>query len=78
MLGAAGVAALTGAVVAISVIGNPVSWAGDRWSDFKEGRFEYERGGSRLGEALGSNRYDFWRVAADEFEDSPDHRRRLG
>jgi O-antigen ligase len=72
MLGAAGVVALAGVVVAISVIGNPVSWAGDRWSDFKEGRFEYPTGGgSRLGKGLGSNRYDFWRVAADEFKDSP-------
>jgi O-Antigen ligase len=72
MLGAAGVVALAGMIVAISIIGNPVSWAGDRWSDFKEGRFEYRTGGgSRLGEGLGSNRYDFWRVAADEFKASP-------
>jgi O-Antigen ligase len=72
MLGAAGVIALAGMIVAISIIGNPVSWAGDRWSDFKEGRFEYRTGGgSRLGEGLGSNRYDFWRVAADEFKNYP-------
>ena len=72
ILGAAGVVALAGVVVAIAVIGNPVSWAGDRWSDFKEGRFEYRTGGgSRLGEPLGSNRYDCWRVAAAEFKDSP-------
>jgi hypothetical protein len=69
---AASVAALAGVVVALAVIGNPVSWANDRWQDFKGGRFEYQTGGgTRLGGGLGSNRYDFWRVAADEFKDAP-------
>jgi hypothetical protein len=62
--------ALAGIVVAVAVIGNPVSWADDRWQDFKAGE-EQEFSGSRLGGGLGSNRYDFWRVAADEFADSP-------
>jgi hypothetical protein len=69
---ATGVAALAGVVVALAVIGNPVSWANDRWQDFKGGKFEYQTGGgTRLGGGLGSNRYDFWRVAADEFKDAP-------
>jgi len=64
--------ALVGVVVAIAVIGNPASWASDRWHDFRGGRFEYQTGGgSRLGGSLGSNRYDFWRVAADEFAGAP-------
>lgn len=68
----AGVVALVGVVAALAVIGNPISWAGDRWDDFKGGKFEYEvGGGSRLGGSLGSNRYDFWRVAADEFSGAP-------
>ena len=67
----AGIAALAGAVVAISVIGNPVSWANDRWHDFKRGEFEHSFSGSRLGQGLGSNRYDYWRVAADEFTANP-------
>ena len=72
VLGAAGVAAVAGVVVVLAVIGNPVTWAGDRWHDFKAGDFEYRTGGgSRLGQGLGSNRYDFWRVAADQFESAP-------
>ncbi len=68
----AGVVALASVVVALAVIGNPVSWANDRWQDFKGGKFEYQTGGgTRLGGGLGSNRYDFWRVAADEFKDAP-------
>jgi hypothetical protein len=67
-----GVVALVGVVVALAVIGNPVTWANDRWHDFKSGKFEYQTGGgSRLGQGLGSNRYDFWRVSADEFADHP-------
>ncbi len=72
VLGAVGVAAVAGVVVVLAVIGNPVTWAGDRWHDFKAGDFEYRTGGgSRLGQGLGSNRYDFWRVAADQFESAP-------
>jgi hypothetical protein len=68
----AGVVALAGVVVALAVIGNPVSWANDRWQDFKGGKFEYQTGGgTRLGGGLGSNRYDFWRVSADEFKNAP-------
>jgi hypothetical protein len=72
VLGAVGLAALAGLVVALTVIGNPVSWAGDRWDEFKSGEFEHNpHQGSRLAQGLGSNRYDFWRVAADEFKADP-------
>lgn len=71
VLGMAGVIALAGAVVAIGVIGNPIGWAGDRWDDFKSGEFEQEFEGSRLSQGLGSNRYDFWNVAFEEFKGSP-------
>ncbi|MFL5906804.1 MAG: O-antigen ligase family protein [Solirubrobacterales bacterium] len=72
VLGATGVAALAGVVAAIAVIGSPVGWTSDRWHDFKAGKFDYQvGGGSRLGEGLGSNRYDFWRVAADDFKTEP-------
>jgi hypothetical protein len=63
-------AVLVGAVVVLAIIGNPVSWADGRWEDFKSGQAEF-KSGSQLGESLGSNRYDFWRVAADQFADSP-------
>lgn len=72
VLATAAVAALAGVVVALSVVGNPITWSSDRWHDFKAGEFEYRAGGgSRLGQGLGSNRYDFWRVAADEFTAEP-------
>ncbi|MEO8092400.1 MAG: O-antigen ligase family protein [bacterium] len=67
---AALVAAAAGVVIAISVIGNPVTWVGDQWNDFKSGQ-ENEFGESRFTSGLGSNRYDFWRVSMDEFADSP-------
>jgi hypothetical protein len=62
--------ALVAAGVALTVIGNPVSWADGRWEDFKSGQAEFESR-SQLGESLGSNRYDFWRVAANQFVDAP-------
>jgi len=71
VIGVAGVIALAGAVVAIAAVGNPVSWAGDRWDDFRSGEFEHDFEGSRLSQSLGSNRYDFWSVGFDEFKDSP-------
>jgi O-Antigen ligase len=65
-------AALAGVIVAIGVIGNPVSWAGDRWDDFKGGYSEQGFGDTRFSGDLGSNRYDFWRVVVeDQFADSP-------
>ncbi|HEX3563073.1 MAG TPA: O-antigen ligase family protein [Solirubrobacterales bacterium] len=69
--GLAWLAVLAGVIAAIAVIGNPVSWVGDRWHDFKTGNSEPVAQGSRLGQGLGSNRYDFWRVAADEFKEAP-------
>ena len=69
--GLAWLAVLVGLIAAIAVIGNPVSWVGDRWHDFKTGHSEPVAQGSRLGQGLGSNRYDFWRVAADEFKGAP-------
>jgi hypothetical protein len=66
------VVALAGVIVAIGVIGNPVSWAGDRWDDFKGGYSEQGFSDTRFSGDLGSNRYDFWRVAIeDQFADSP-------
>ncbi len=71
-LGALGVvAAVVGAIVLIAVIGNPFSWASARWDDFTKGYPAEGFGSSRLGGSLGSNRYDFWRVSADELSGSP-------
>lgn len=60
------VAAVAGVVVAVAALGDPVDWAGDRWSDFKG---DYDKGGfgsSRFSGDLGSGRYDFWRVALED------------
>ena len=63
------VAVVAGAVVFVAQVDHPVRWAGDRWVDFKTTP-EEEQGSSHLVN-LGSNRYDFWRVALDEFRDHP-------
>lgn len=65
------VAAAAGFIFAISATGNPVSWAEDRWNDFKSGEPEQGFDDSRLGGTLGSNRYDFWRVALESGMERP-------
>jgi hypothetical protein len=68
-------AALAGvvAVAAIVAVGNPSTWIGDRWEDFKSsGYAEVDRPGqTRLSGSLGSQRYDVYRVALHEFADHP-------
>ena len=67
----AAVATLAAVVVALNAIGNPVDWAHERWDDFKSGHDQQDFSASRFTGDLGSNRYDFWRVAIDQFEDHP-------
>jgi len=67
---ATGLAAFVAAVVLLVSYGNPVSQAQDAWDEFSAGQ-EFEEGSSYFGANLGSNRYDFWRVAMGEFRDSP-------
>jgi O-antigen ligase/polysaccharide polymerase Wzy-like membrane protein len=43
---------------------------GAKWRDFKGG-YPEETGGSHFSIGLGSNRYDFWRVASHEFRAHP-------
>jgi len=59
------------AVVAggLAAAGNPVTRAEKAWHSFKGGYGI--GGGNRLLSGLGSNRYDFFRVALDEFEAHP-------
>jgi hypothetical protein len=66
----ASVLILAGAIVALAAIGNPLSWAGDQWEDFTSGQAELSSE-TRFGESLGSNRYDFWQTAANQFANSP-------
>jgi O-antigen ligase len=64
-----GAAAVLGALAALVVVGNPVTRVDDAWSSFKGGYTEST--GSRLSQGLGSNRYDFYRVALNVFVDHP-------
>lgn len=67
-LGLAAIAAVAGAVVVLASPG----WVDDRWEDFKNTSYEQvESGETRFGGALGSSRYDFYRVALDEWKDHP-------
>jgi O-Antigen ligase/Tetratricopeptide repeat len=66
-------AAMLGAVVGLGgflvEVERPGDYIQDRWEAFKR-QPDYETGSSHL-VTLGSNRYDFWRVALDEFRDHP-------
>ena len=62
------VAILVGGVVAA---GNPVRRIEHGWHTFKVGYSADSTGGSRLLSGLGSARYDFYRVALDEFAAHP-------
>ncbi|MFI5009618.1 MAG: O-antigen ligase family protein [Solirubrobacterales bacterium] len=62
------VAILAGGWVAA---GNPLRRLEHGWQSFKGGYATTDRGGSRLTSGLGSNRYDFYRVALDEFAADP-------
>jgi tetratricopeptide (TPR) repeat protein len=62
------VAALAGG---LAVAGNPVTRLESAWHSFKGGYGSSDSSGSRLVSGLGSNRYDFYRVALDEFSAHP-------
>ncbi|MGI8805768.1 MAG: O-antigen ligase family protein [Thermoleophilaceae bacterium] len=66
-------AALVGAGIGVAALGDPVAKASDAWEDFKAGTEPGEEpsGSSRFTSAAGGNRYDFWRVALDEFSERP-------
>ncbi len=65
-----GLGVATGGIVAaaliVAVAFGPFDWLGDRWEDFKGGYDVRELGDTRFSGDLGSNRYDFWRVAVEE------------
>lgn len=56
-------------VGALIVAGNPFTRLQNGWDSFKGGYPEAQ--GQRLAQGLGSNRYDFYRVALDVFKDNP-------
>jgi hypothetical protein len=70
---AAAAAVMLGAVGALGTfavtVDAPVDYAADRWDEFKR-QPETETGSSHFA-TIGSNRYDFWRVALREFRQHP-------
>lgn len=67
-LALAGLVALAGVVFLVATPG----WIDDRWSDFKDTSYAgVETGETRFGGALGSGRYDYYRVALDDWRDHP-------
>jgi tetratricopeptide (TPR) repeat protein len=68
---AIGLASLVlGLAAAGAALGNPVPRLEHAWHTFKGG-YAADSSGSRLISGLGSNRYDFYRVALDEFDAHP-------
>jgi hypothetical protein len=64
------VAALAGSTAAFAArVDHPTHWAAEKWRSFKTLPRRQE-GATHLF-SLGSNRYDFWRVAAKTFEQHP-------
>jgi hypothetical protein len=64
------VATVAGLVVFVSLKGSPFTVVSNAWHDFKTKPSPYG-GVSRFTGSLGTNRYDFWRVAWDRFKASP-------
>jgi hypothetical protein len=62
-------AALAGAGTFAVAVDEPGDYVQDRWAEFKR-QPDLETGSSHFA-TLGSNRYDFWRVALREFRDHP-------
>jgi hypothetical protein len=69
---AAPVAAAVALLAVVAAVGHPAAWAEARWQDFKSSGYgEVESRGNRFSGSLGSNRYDFYRVAVAEFQAHP-------
>ncbi len=68
---AVAVVVAAGAVGGLVVVGNPADRVSSAWDSFKGGYAENDQGRNRLVAGLGSNRYDFYRVALRTFRDHP-------
>jgi tetratricopeptide (TPR) repeat protein len=63
---------LVAGVVGYSVVeGSPISAVTEKWDEFKEGGSESSTQTGRLGGGVATYRYDYWRVAWNEFERAP-------
>jgi O-Antigen ligase len=66
-LAALGVVAVIAGLVKI---GNPVTYASDKWDEFSDVNGSASTSSTRLG-SVGGQRYDLWRVGLKEFESAP-------
>jgi tetratricopeptide (TPR) repeat protein len=64
------VAAVAGIAAVVLAVGDPVPRVEREWDEFKAG-YQPTDGESRFSRGVGSNRYDFWRVALGEFKEHP-------
>jgi hypothetical protein len=62
--------AIVAAIAALVKIGNPVTYANDKWHEFKDVNGSTTTSSTRLG-SVGGQRYDLWRVAWKEFTSAP-------
>jgi O-antigen ligase/polysaccharide polymerase Wzy-like membrane protein len=61
-----------GAVAGYAVVkGDPIGRTADAWREFKKGGSEPSTHGSRFGKGFATYRYDYWRVAWQNFERHP-------
>jgi tetratricopeptide (TPR) repeat protein len=63
--------AAIGAVGFLAVVGDPIDWVGDKAQEFRSAGTPEAAGSSRFSFNAGSNRYDMWRVALDNFGEDP-------
>ncbi|HEY5390247.1 MAG TPA: O-antigen ligase family protein, partial [Solirubrobacteraceae bacterium] len=72
VVGAIAIAALIAVLAGgWAAAGDPIARVRHGWNTFKGGYAANSSGGDRLTSGLGSNRYDFYRVALDEFKAHP-------
>jgi hypothetical protein len=62
--------AVVGVIGALAKIGNPVSYAQDKWDEFSDVNGTTTLGATRLGSVNGQ-RYDLWRVGLEEWREHP-------
>ena len=60
-----------GAIAFVAVKGNPVTVVSDAWDDFRDIGSTPQLGEARFGGDFTSYRYDYWRVAYENFERRP-------
>lgn len=68
----AALAVVAGGAAFVRAVEDPGAWAKARWSDFRsEDYARLEASEDRFSGELGSNRYDYWRVAVRNLADEP-------